>query len=385
MKKYRLYQQYWHHYPLLLLTSFIHCYRKFNTLHNQIFPIFFLRKVMRNVMLNIQYILYYLIRRLILILIISISFYSVLVKAQSYPSLEQFYEKKVARAMVLANSDIFTVGLFQFNPNSIFGTDNNILGDINSLKQRETLRSLSIPFNYTLKKTDTTQHQLLSGLSALIIKEDNEESDPNAFINSQESHYKAMVGYRYKRELKDNWLFSGGVRFHLLYYESNVTINDPEVRAFFDFVFGDTFPSTSFWSLLAEPELSITFRQPYQWGGYNLITQWQYFLDHSWGDANFGDAGNPEGWYFTNGIELYWIPSRNFLTKKHKFFTQLNRIDLGSRAQIAMDTSHYYEWAVGWLVDKPFKTDWIDNLGLGLNINSHSHYRGASFVLYFNY
>ncbi|MCG6295872.1 Solitary outer membrane autotransporter beta-barrel domain, partial [Vibrio vulnificus] len=57
---------------------------------------------------------------------------------------------------------------------------------------------------------------------------------------------------------------------------------------------------------------------------------------------------------------------------------------VGGDTSESLGTHHYYEASVGWLMTPPFKTQWVDNVGIGLSLNYGSALKGGSLVLFFN-
>ena len=50
----------------------------------------------------------------------------------------------------------------------------------------------------------------------------------------------------------------------------------------------------------------------------------------------------------------------------------------------SFNTNEYYEVGVGILLGSQFFKGWIDNIGIGLNLNIGSSLSGGSLVVYFN-
>ncbi|MDN3685846.1 Solitary outer membrane autotransporter beta-barrel domain [Vibrio sinaloensis] len=97
--------------------------------------------------------------------------------------------------------------------------------------------------------------------------------------------------------------------------------------------------------------------------------------------ANGGDVGNPEGWYMGNGLEAYYNVN-HWGKSLQSLYTSIRRIDIGGDTSDPLGTEHYYEGSVGWLMTPPFKSNLIDNIGIGLNINYGSALKGGSIVFF---
>lgn len=141
--------------------------------------------------------------------------------------------------------------------------------------------------------------------------------------------------------------------------------------------------NTDAWALVGEVNAELKYLENEKWGKWYVWSSPHYFYGAGWGEGNNGDVGNPEGWYWVNGVKLFYDFTKVGRTVQ-SVYTSFNRVDVGGDTSKPMNTSHYYEASVGWLMTPPFKSDWIDNVGLGLTINYGSALKGGSLVLFFN-
>ncbi len=63
---------------------------------------------------------------------------------------------------------------------------------------------------------------------------------------------------------------------------------------------------------------------------------------------------------------------------------QASRFDLGGDLEGPLGNHYYYEAGVGWLLDIHERIPFIDNIGIGINLNYGSLLRGGTLVLLFN-
>lgn len=306
------------------------------------------------------------------------------VNAQGNANLESYLEQAFATAIVLTDSDVFTVGIHDFDPNEWFNLDNEDIGSQESVKLRQQIGVSTLPYTFDLSDEDAMhKHQLFTRFSIVGSKQDYEIRSNDAQDYQHEVILGAFTAYRYQYKLSEHWTLTPGVGVHLQYfrnhheYQSDFS-NDVVKPALDGVIF-----NTDAWAASVEPHAELKYIEPTNWGSWNVTSAFHYFYGQGWGEANYGDVGNPEGWYFANGIEAYYNVSR-LGRSLQSVYTSFRRIDIGGDTSQPMGTPYYYEGSVGWLMTPPFESDWIDNVGLGLNINYGSNLKGGSIVLFFN-
>lgn len=141
--------------------------------------------------------------------------------------------------------------------------------------------------------------------------------------------------------------------------------------------------NTSAWALLGQLNAKLKYLEQESWGKWYLWTSPHYFYGTGWGEANNGNVGKPEGWYWVNGIKVFYDVA-HIGTTVQSFYTSFSRIDIGGDTSDPLNTTNYYEGSIGWLMTPQFESDWIDNIGIGLTINYGSDLKGGSLVLFFN-
>ncbi|MFB9255194.1 Solitary outer membrane autotransporter beta-barrel domain [Vibrio agarivorans] len=67
-----------------------------------------------------------------------------------------------------------------------------------------------------------------------------------------------------------------------------------------------------------------------------------------------------------------------------KSAVEIEGVDLSDDAVAEFNTNHYYEAYVGYLIYRPFSSVLVDNIGIRLNFNYGSDFKGGAIVLYFN-
>jgi hypothetical protein len=138
-------------------------------------------------------------------------------------------------------------------------------------------------------------------------------------------------------------------------------------------------------SLAMVAELNATLRySPYgQFEQWYLWSSPHYFNGFG---ANLGDGDtliNPEGWYWVNGVKVFYRLAiwQNMV---QSFYTSFNRVDIGGDTKRPLNTDHYYEASMGWLMTPPIKIPFVINMGVGMSLNYGSAFKGGSLVMFFN-
>lgn len=114
---------------------------------------------------------------------------------------------KLSSSVVLSDSDVFTAGFNNFDPNDWFKTDNDNLGTPESIENRKKYKSSTLPITLALSEEEAYhQHQLFFRLSASVI--DDELSIAN-MPGETERYRQSVLGgaifYRYQYRLTDHW------------------------------------------------------------------------------------------------------------------------------------------------------------------------------------
>ncbi|HHS3326672.1 TPA: Solitary outer membrane autotransporter beta-barrel domain [Vibrio cholerae] len=304
--------------------------------------------------------------------------------AKSYDFIQEHLEQAFSSSVVLSDSDVFTAGFNNFDPNDWFKTDNDNLGTPESIENRKKYKSSTLPITLALSEEEAYhQHQLFFRLSASVI--DDELSIAN-MPGETERYRQSVLGgaifYRYQYRLTDHWTLTPAIGTYLLYYRNTVTYNNPQFKMLFSPLDG-LLVNTYAWANLVETNLKIQYEEEKSWGRWKASSAWHYFGGYGWGKANNGEVGNPEGWYIANsltGVYDFTQLGRSV----QSIYGSIKRVDVGSTPQEPLGTSNYYEVSFGWLMTPPFEMELVDNIGLGLTFNYGSAFKGGSIVLFFN-
>ena len=285
---------------------------------------------------------------------------------------------RVALSVILSDSDALAFGVSDFDPNTIFGTDIDNLGDDGTVAARRSKSAYVLPYSHEIKNSNGLGAHVLSATGYYIDSNSKLSIDTTVSIEDEfnEQSYGVMLGYAYKKMLNERLSLSGGLQMHVMRYQNQFVANNI-ISEVFKQVYKGSLVDTFAWSAIFAPQLELEYIQPQTWGRFELSSKVNYFTGYTWGDANIG---NPSGHYFTNQIFAYY----DIFDKSQTLFTGAKRVDVSDSIRSGLGSSFYYEASFGWLYNQPSRYEWLENIGVGLNFNYGSSLRGGSIMLYFN-
>ncbi|MEZ9399024.1 Solitary outer membrane autotransporter beta-barrel domain [Vibrio splendidus] len=292
-------------------------------------------------------------------------------------------EQTFATSVLLNDTDVFTFGINNFDPNKVFRLDNEDIGSNDSVSRRKDIASISIPYTFELPEYIEDNHQEITlRLSALRIEKDVSYASTTKSDFQKESVVSGYVEFANVSQLNEYWSFRSAIGNHISYYRNDFEYRSSLLEPIKGQLDG-VYLNTDAWAYIIEPKIKLTFEDKSDWGKYKLSTSWHYFNGLGWGEANDGNIGHPEGWYVANEAKLFYdlISWDKNITS---MYSSIRRIDIGGDTVASMGTSSYYEGSVGWLLNPNLFNDWVDNVGIGFTINYGSSLKGGSLVIFFN-
>ncbi|MFM2586809.1 Solitary outer membrane autotransporter beta-barrel domain [Vibrio sp. TBV020] len=315
---------------------------------------------------------------------LSLACFSPIALAKGNPVFQDYLEQAFSVAIVLTDSDVFTVGVHDFDPNEWFNLDNEDIGSQESINLRQQIAVSTLPYTFDLSDEDAIhKHQLFTRFSILGSRQDLEIRPKDTKDYQNEIILGAFTAYQYRYQLEEHWTLTPGIGVHLQYFKNEHEYRSDFSNQYVKPVLDNVIFNTDAWAASLEPHVQLRYDKPTDWGSWNATSSLHYFYGQGWGEANYGDVGNPEGWYMANGIEAYYNVSK-WGRSVQSFYSSFRRIDIGGDTSAPLGTPYYYEGSIGWLMTPPFESEWIDNVGIGLNINYGSNLKGGSIVLFFN-
>lgn len=297
--------------------------------------------------------------------------------------IQKEIERNFAASVLLNDTDVFTFGINNFDPNEVFRLDNEDIGSSDSVSRRQNMASLSLPYTFKLPATIEDNHQEVTlRLSALRTENEVDYSSTSVTDFQKETVISGYVEFSNVAQLDDYWSFHSGIGNHISYYRNDYEYRGNVPRPIVDQLEG-VYLNTDAWAYIVEPKIKLIYEDKNNWGKYKLSTSWHYFNGVGWGEANGGDIGHPEGWYIANEAKIFYDLVR-WDKNITSMYSSIKRIDIGGDTVVPMGTTSYYEGSVGWLLNPNLLNDWVDNVGIGFTINYGSSLKGGSLVLFFN-
>ncbi|MGF1754680.1 Solitary outer membrane autotransporter beta-barrel domain [Vibrio makurazakiensis] len=292
-------------------------------------------------------------------------------------------ERSFATAVILTDSDVFTFGFHDFDPNEWFNLEQDNIGTEDSISLRKQITASTLPYTFEFgDKQDKNRQEITVRLSALKTEQDvSFESTVTSDLHKE----VVLTGYfdiANISKLDEYWSVKSKLGNHLSYYNSQFDYRGNTLEPYRDQIDG-VYVNTYAWAYIIEPSITLQYEKPSPWGRWKFSSSWHYFNGIGWGEANYGDVGNPEGWYMSNEAKLFYDVTR-WGESVSSTYASFRRVDLGGDTSHPFGTHYYYETSIGWLITPWFKSSLVDNIGVGLTINYGSTLRGGSLVLFFN-
>ncbi|MGD8110292.1 Solitary outer membrane autotransporter beta-barrel domain [Vibrio sp. TRT 17S01] len=317
------------------------------------------------------------------ILVTLVATFPALCLAKGNDSIQRYLEQSFSAAIVMTDSEVLTFGVHDFDPNDWFNLSNDKIGSEESIRLRQQIAVSTLPFTFELSDSEAVnKHRVVTRLSVLASAQDVEVRQGDEQDYQEQFILGAFSAYRYQYKLDESWTVTPGLGVHLQYFKNNHDYKSQYSQALKPKLDGVVF-NTDAWAVAAEPHIELKYDSAEKWGSWNATSAAHYFYGYGWGEANYGDVGNPEGWYLASGVEAFYDIT-HWKESVQSVYASFRRIDVGGDTETPMGTNHYYETSFGWLMTPPFKSDWIDNVGIGLNFNYGSALMGGSIVLFFN-
>ncbi|MEZ8386666.1 Solitary outer membrane autotransporter beta-barrel domain, partial [Vibrio splendidus] len=131
-------------------------------------------------------------------------------------------EQRFATSVLLNDTDVFTFGINNFDPNKVLSLDNEDIGSNDSVSRRQNITSLSLPYTFELPSYIEDNHQEVTlRLSALRIENDVEYASTIKSDFQKESVISGYVAFANVSQLNEHWSFSSAIGNHISYYRND--------------------------------------------------------------------------------------------------------------------------------------------------------------------
>ncbi len=310
----------------------------------------------------------------------STSSYSSTVQKQ----LQKEFDYNFASSIVLSDSDVFTFGFSNFDPNEFLNLDDDSLGDSESVDLRKKVSVMSLPFSVPVNHYRYSPYQTkVNGRGYLLSAQQKisafESSTPDEM---DELTFGGYLEVEQEAYLNRNVTLSAAAGTHVMYYQNNYAYRSDTLEDYRDQIDG-VYVNTSSVAMVGELNATVKYSPYGHFGQWYFWSSPHYFNGFGINLGKGDDAINPEGWYWVNGVKVFhrlaiW---QNMV---QSFYTSFNRVDIGGDTKKPLNTDHYYEASMGWLMTPPVKIPFVVNIGVGMSLNYGSAFKGGSLVLFFN-
>ncbi|CAE6924880.1 Solitary outer membrane autotransporter beta-barrel domain [Vibrio sp. B1REV9] len=298
--------------------------------------------------------------------------------------LEKEFDYNFASSIVLSDSDVFTVGFSDFDPNEYLNFDDESLGDEESVDLRKKITVMSLPFSVPVRNYRYSPYQTkVNGRGYLLSSEQKVHALDSAMADDLDE--LILGGYlemEHEAYLSPSVSLSGAAGTHLMYYQNDYAYRSDALFDYKDQIDG-VYVNTNSLAMVGEINATLKYSQNGHFGNWYFWSSPHYFNGVGVNFGNGNNTVNPEGWYWVNGVKVFYRLAiwQNMV---QSFYTSFNRVDVGGDIEKPLKTDHYYEVSMGWLMTPPFNIPLVTNVGVGLSLNYGSAFKGGSLVFFFN-
>lgn len=306
---------------------------------------------------------------------------------QSISSLDNMVSRvarqNIATAIVLTDADLITLGVVNFDPSSVIDFGDLDTGSKSSLERRRELKTYSLPWssdwiNVTANWQTATYLKLsyVGSNQTVDFSQDVEQLD-----SFSEQSYLFQAEQRWQHPLSENWKIQLGIGAQAIWYE-----NDFKYRSVLQQlapVFDDGLLNTSYGALMIDPSIEFRYDNYFYGHRWQFISRYRYAIGHTLlTDSEPQKVTSKVGRFNNTLLFHYQLPQLGMNDNELRFM--FKRIDLSGDAVEPLAADHYYEVGAGWVIDTPWLSSWVDNLGIGVTVNVGSVLSGGSILLLFN-
>ncbi|MBQ4834212.1 Solitary outer membrane autotransporter beta-barrel domain [Pseudoalteromonas sp. MMG010] len=296
----------------------------------------------------------------------------------------KFIEQAYAVALILNDGDNVTLGFSQFNPSSVISPHHSDQQQQTELDVRRELNLYSLPLKWQLEtQVLGFSTQLLTQVSYLKQTQKVLLFDQVPADNYTEQMKTATIGIKLNKPINDHWYYQIGLNSQYMLYSSDYDYLSEQSSMIIKPAIDGVYVNNSSNTLAINPSITLGYSNVFGWGELRYKLKAQYFFGWALSQPNQLNKINPETSTINNTIKTKFNMF-SFNDVEQSFYLKAQRIDLTGDSKTPFDTNHYYEYGLGFLWDMPAQTQWLKNIGIGVNINTGSVISGGSVVIYFN-
>lgn len=288
-----------------------------------------------------------------------------------------------ARAVVLADSNLITLGVMDFDPNEFIDFGDLNVGNEETLELRSQLTTYAFPWTFSRRNlSERISHQSKVSFSYVSADQDIALDDSNIINTLEEQTYIVSGENLWRYQLNKRWRLSAGLGASYLYYTNDFDYRDPQLTELKPF-FERNLLNTSYSAWLLDPIIAASYQGQFYGYDWEYKAQLRYASGHTFATDSPGQETAIETARLSNSL-IFHYDTPDVLNRHSQIRVLARRIDVSADAVTPMGAHHYYEFGAGWLVDTSNDISLIDNIGIGLSLNVGSNLSGGSLVILFN-
>ena len=289
-------------------------------------------------------------------------------------------------ATLLTGGNAVRLGFWDFDPNNFIGFEDENLGSLEAQELRQRLTTVSLPYSWSTPIGEHSNTLVLNAKAAYLGQKQETQlaSSTRSTRDTIDSSVTTLTsGAEFRHRLNDNIGLAAGLNLNWQRYLNDTDFNTPESQALAPALDGlVTNYSANAWQ--AEPYLRTTWFIGGRRAEVKLISEWHYMKGRTFATSEPAHDVQPEAWYWSNGVR-WRHPFVTRILPGQNVWMQASRYDLGADLDGPLGNHYYSEAGVGWLLDvQKLNIPFVDNIGVGINLNYGSVLRGGTLVLLFN-
>lgn len=298
-----------------------------------------------------------------------------------YANPQKNFEQVFATTVLLTNSDAITFGFSNFDPTEVLNLDDS-QQESEQIRLRNQLKVFSLPHTYDLAVINDKYYDQLTFALAYVKQTQEQDFSIAAKDLNTDIIYGGYFAFTRNFKLNKVWTFRSRLGSHLLHHKNKHDYNSAESQQLREQLDGKYF-NVEANALLLEPNIRFTYDNEQAWGNWIFSSDYNYFYGWTFAGADASSGARPEGWEIGNTIKTHFT-LYDASYHAESLYLKAQRVDIGGDIKPSMGTDHYYEFGVGLLFNTAKLLPWLDNAGIGLNLNVGSQLSGGSIVLYIN-
>lgn len=294
------------------------------------------------------------------------------------------FEQIFSTGVLLSDSESLSLGVSNFDPNSVVSTRDRF-EVIDNSERRNKLKVFTVPLGIELDSKQYFFNELKLKFSYVDQNEKQEfalDDSENVSQRSTDTIYTIYAGLTKNYALSERWELKTGASVYLMYHENDhqyLGSDEDRVDTGLEGLINNTYATAA----LFEPFAHFNYAKNKSWGHWKWQTRAGIFTGIGVTGSASAKGAEPSGWKFTNGVKYFYNLTNDNINAE-QFYLKFHRIDLNGDMVSTIGTHYYYEFGLGILFNTKGRIPWLDNAGIGININQGSNLSGGSIVLYFN-